>query len=262
MPRPIPLAGTATSMVADLPTPAGTVTVRVHEWVEGRPVHDDTTDPDLAAAIGKILALIHTLPVPCPHTEPIGLAHTHPDDHLVDLLRRARSGGHPWSSDLDRARGAYQTVRELAASPRRRTWRLITTHRDLSPKNVLLTPTAGPAIVDWDVAGPWTVQEETAAAAVEWAGVLAHEPHRDAVRALVDDYRHIAGPVEFPGPEIFAGWLIKHANWTEMHLRRALDDTLPDHRRLAADQAVPELLDQLRRFTAGVAGWTRWITSA
>jgi Ser/Thr protein kinase RdoA (MazF antagonist) len=262
VPRPIPVAGTTTTMLADLPGTAGTVTVRVHEWVDGRPLPDDTTDPALAAGIGTTLAHLHALPVPCHHTKAIGLTHTQPDDHLIHLLQRARDGGHPWSSDLDRARDAYQTVRDLCDRRARWNWRLITTHRDLSPKNVLLAPEATPVIVDWDVAGPWTVQEETAAAAAEWAGALAHEPHRDAAHALVNSYRQANGQIEFPGPEVFAGWLVKHANWTEMHIRRALDDALPDHRRRTADQAVPGLLDQLQRFTAGAANWTRWLADA
>jgi Ser/Thr protein kinase RdoA (MazF antagonist) len=113
VPRPIPVAGTTTTMLADLPGTVGAVTVRVHEWVDGRPLPDDTTDPALAAGIGTTLARLHALPVPCHHTKAIGLTHTQPDDHLIHLLQRARDGGHPWSSDLDRARDAYQTVRDL-----------------------------------------------------------------------------------------------------------------------------------------------------
>jgi hypothetical protein len=117
-------------------------------------------------------------------------------------------------------------------------------------------------IVDWDVAGPWTAFEETAAAAVEWGGAFAHEPHRPAVQAMVDGYRHGAGPVAFPGVDVFAGWLVKQANWTAMHVRHALDDAVPEPRRRAVDRAVPELLEQLGRFTAGVPHWARWLDPA
>jgi hypothetical protein len=60
---------------------------------------------------------------------------------------------------------------------------------------------------------------------------------------------------------VFAGWLVKNANWTEMHVRHALDDTLPERRRHAADQAVPHLIERLERLTAGAPSWASWLAA-
>ncbi|WP_412538031.1 hypothetical protein R8Z50_19440 [Longispora sp. K20-0274] len=101
--------------------------------------------------------------------------------------------------------------------------------------------------------------EETASAALEWAGVLCGQPRRAAARALLDGYRAAGGTLTVPGPEVFAGWLVKRANWTEMHVRHALDDGLSPARRRAAGAAVPGLLAQLRRLTSGITTWSGWL---
>jgi hypothetical protein len=262
LPRPVPVAGAdKTELLAEASVDGSAVTLRVHEWVDAEPVPDDIAEPDLAAAIGGVLADLHRLAVPTRHEQAIGLWHTHSDDYLTGLAERARLRGYAWAGEFDRARAAYQTVRELVELRHRRTWPLITTHRDLGPNNVLLMAAHTPVVVDWDVAGPWTAVEETAAAAVEWAGALTGSPHREATRALISGYRASGGTLVIPGPEVFAGWLVKHANWTEMHIRHALDDTLPEYRRHTADQAVPELIEQLERFAAGTPSWTRWLLS-
>jgi Phosphotransferase enzyme family len=260
LPRPIPAVDSHDDAVlADVSSGGGTVTVRVHEWATGRPVPDDVAQPDLAAAIGGALARLHQLPVPCPHEQAVGLWHTRTDGHIAELAARARRQGHAWASDLDRARAAYQVIRDLADRRHHHTWPLITTHRDLGPKNVLLSAAHTPVIVDWDVAGPWTAVEETASAALEWAGVLTGPPHRDAVDALVAGYRAAGGTLAVTGPEAFAGWLVKNANWAEMHVRHALDDDLPASRRHAAAQAVPGLVAQLGRFADGASTWADWL---
>jgi Ser/Thr protein kinase RdoA (MazF antagonist) len=260
LPRPIPVAGSRDDAVlTDVSTGTGTATVRVHEWATGSPVPDDVAQPELAAVIGGLLARLHQLPVPCPHEQAAGLRHTHTDDHIAGLAAHARQRGYAWAPALDSARAAYQTIRDLADQRHHHSWPLITTHRDLGPKNVLLSAAHTPVIVDWDVAGPWTVVEETASAALEWAGVLAGPPNRDAVLALVTGYRGAGGTLAVTGPEAFAGWLVKNANWTEMHVRHALDDDLPSSRRHAAEQAVPQLVDQLERFACGAPSWADWL---
>lgn len=260
LPRPIPVPGHDGVMLADVSSGADTVTIRVHEWVVAGPVPDHVADPALAATIGGLLADIHRLPMPCQHEQAAGWWHTQTDDHLADLATRARRQGHAWASALDRARPAYQQIRDLADQRHRQTWPLITTHRDLSPKNVLLTAARTPMIVDWDVAGPWTAAEETASAAMEWAGVLTGPPHRAVVQALISGYQAAGGTLTVPGPEVFAGWLVKNTNWTEMHIRHALDKALPERRRHAADHVVPQLIEQLERFVAGAPTWVDWLT--
>ncbi|HEY1180338.1 MAG TPA: phosphotransferase, partial [Phytomonospora sp.] len=231
---------------------------RVHTWADAEPATGEP-DPPFAAHVGRALAAVHRLPVTCPHQHAEGLWTTHDDAHITALADRAKAAGEPWAADLDRARRAWRTVRELARSRRSRTWPLISTHRDLGPKNVLRDVEGRPVIVDWDVAGPWTAPEELAAASVEWAGVKTGPPDRAAVAALVEGYRAEGGEVTVDGPEVFASWLVKNANWTEMHIRHALDPTAP--RRERSRLAVPGLLPELSAYAAGVEEWTRWLSS-
>lgn len=228
--------------------------------MEASPVSDHVAEPDLAVAIGGMLADIHRLPVPCLTSRRSACGTptpttTSPSSPHVPGYRDTR--GRPHS----RARAAYQTVRELADQRRQLAWPLIITHRDLGPKNVLLTASRAPVVVDWDVAGHWTAAEEAASAALEWAGVLTGPPHHAAVHALITGYQAAGGALTVSGPEVFAGWLVKNANWTEMHIRHALDDTLPEHRRHAANQAVPQLIEQLERFALEAPWWADWLSS-
>lgn len=258
MPRPVLTpGGEALADIAD-GDGGGTVTVRVHTWVDAEPVDQGTTDAGLSARVGAVLARLHGLPIPCPHEVAAGLWAVHEDAYVAELAERAEAAGRPWASALHASREHWAAVRELASVRRERTWPLISTHRDLGPKNVLRTSGGDPVIVDWDVAGPWTAVEEAAAAYVEWAGVRTHAPDRRAATALLDAYASAAStPVAVTGPEVFASWLVKQANWTEMHVRHALDADAP--RRSYADRVVPGLLAELRRYADGVATWAEWL---
>ncbi|GIG64710.1 phosphotransferase [Phytomonospora endophytica] len=251
-PRPIPdIDGDHISAAA------GGVLARVHTWADGEPV-TGRPDPPFAARVGRALATIHRLPITCPHAQAEGLWTTHDDAHIAALAARAGAASESWAGDLDRARGPWQDIRDLAETRRGRTWPLISTHRDLGPKNVLRAPGDRPVIVDWDVSGPWTATEELAAASVEWAGVKTGAPDPKAAAALVEGYLDGGGDAGIDGPEVFASWLIKHANWTEMHIRHALDPAAP--RRERSREAVPGLLTELSRYVAGVGEWTRWLS--
>lgn len=242
LPRPVFTDGTA---IAEIP---GTGTVRVHEWAEGEPVPLGTRDPLLAARIGVHLATLHRLPITCGPTPAIA---THDDDHITALARK----GSPWARLMPAARDAWHVVRELTAQ--RVTRPAIATHRDLGPKNALTARGGFPVIVDWDVAGPWTADEELAAACLEWAGVKTGEPDRAAATALLEAYIGHGGKGRVGGAEALAAWLAKQANWTEMHLRHALDPGAARHD-LAAE-AVPGLLNELVRYAEGAHRWARWL---
>jgi hypothetical protein len=73
----------------------------------------------------------------------------------------------------------------------------------------------GPVALTWKVPG-----EPKCNAA---AGVLTGPPHREAAHALIAGYQAAGGTLTISGPEVFAGWLVKNANWTEMHILHALD---------------------------------------
>jgi len=257
VPAPRPVRSTTGDVLVDVDTPDGPALVRVHENASGWPA-DGYRHAPFNRRVGRTIAKIHALPIACPHDESTGLWQTHDDAYVAELADRAKSGGHAWAADLEALRGPWQYVRDLVEARKTRTWPLISTHRDLGPKNFLRGPGGGPWILDWDVAGPWTAIEELAGAAVEWAGVKRDEPARPATDALLDGYVKGGGTIDVTGPEVFASWLVKHANWTEMHIRHALDPDAP--RRDRSREAVPWLLDEFARYTAGVEEWTRWLS--
>ncbi|GLZ78843.1 membrane protein [Actinorhabdospora filicis] len=247
LPRPVFTGGAAIAEIDGL-------CVRVHEWAEGAPVPQATRDPLLASRIGVHLATLHRLPLACdPDAAP--MVATHDDAHLAALAGRAR--GRSWAGLMPDARRAWRVVRELAAERATVNRPVIATHRDLGPKNALTAAGGFPVIVDWDVAGPWTADEELAAACLEWSGVKAGEPGRAAARALLEAYAAAGGKGRVSGAETLAAWLVKHANWTEMHLRHALDEHAA--RRDLAEEAVPGLLGDLVRYAQGVERWAGWL---
>jgi hypothetical protein len=258
VPRPIPIAGAAdTALLADVPAGPNTVTVRLHEWVTGHALTDARPDPEPAAAAGAFLARVHHLPITCAHTEAYGMT-TPPDPaELADLAARAHRRHAPWAAHADTALATLRTVADLARARDHVAWPPIPAHRDLSPKNALRSAT-GLVVVDWDTAGPWTAAEEAASAAFEWAGAMSGPPRRDVVRAFAAGYRDAGGDFPAGRPEAGAGWLVKNAWWTAMHIRHALDPTLSDRRRKQAADAVPALVRTLTRLAEGVPVWATW----
>lgn len=190
-PEPIPVAGG--TCLADV---AGDL-VRVHRWVEGRPVQRRAR----LDQIGELTAKIHSVSEPFVDVlddEPwdvarwAGLADHHA---MPSALARVLSRAAPHLAALEAATAASGVATLHANS-----------HGDLDPKNTL---GVGDALValDWDAARPQPVVREAVTVALDWSG----DPGE--FRRVITTYGRAAGVLPPAGPWVLGGWVSALSGW-------------------------------------------------
>jgi hypothetical protein len=76
---------------------------------------------------------------------------------------------------------------------------------------------------------------------------------------MADGYREAGGRLEPTGPEVFATWMAKNAQWLTLQARRALGlAPASEPQRRAARAAVGNLLVEFRRAGERAPQWLDW----
>lgn len=223
--------------------------VRVHRWVVGWSPDSGPADASLAEQVGAWLADLHARRLPT--VERAGSTVSAAPSLVWDRYAAA-SVARPWSPHLRAARPAIDALVELVAAAPVRGQR-IGTHRDLFPRNALVT-VSGLTVCDWDVAGSWTAAEELAGAAVDWSGGILGPVEPAPFLAVFDGYRAAGGTLPDADEALWAGYLAKQLDWLEMHVRRAI--LPPDAAaRATAEHRLPFLLPRLVRQFGELPRW-------
>lgn len=234
-------------------------TVRVHEWINGEPLHSAPASAHVTKRIGALLARIHALELPTAATvaDVLGVRGARYWRHLCE---RVSAADLDWSPRLREALPVVQDLESQVDAARSSGARLIVTHRDLSPGNVILTPTGLPVAVDWDWAGPMVPAFELASAVVHWSNSSTTNAHQNAARALVDGYTDAGGSLPEGGPEIFAGMIAQGLAWLDICVRRALGERAhsTEHRHQAEEEAG-RVLNSLPSYLPSLEKWARWL---
>jgi Ser/Thr protein kinase RdoA (MazF antagonist) len=193
-----------------------TVCVRVHHWVDARPMPREPVDVATARWMGGVLATVHGLaltPVrPELYAGRVGLT-TH--EVWPDLVARSAAAGAPWA-------GALADAEPLArrASALLEPWddsRAVLVHADVDQKN-LLVAADGPMICDWDVVVPALASHDLAHAALTMASwrapLIAAE--------VIASYRAAGGAVERIAASDLGPALASRLGWVRFTVDRAL----------------------------------------
>lgn len=256
MPRPIPVAATGRCLGALTDTDDKHMTVRVHEWVEGKALQNNTIYPgDVAAPVAEMLARIHNLGMPS-DTPVVEAVRVFGDEYWRALAgRMAVVDGDlaailhellPALRDLE----AYLRVAHNDATP------LLVSHRDADMKNILRTSAGELMLVDWDAAGPVNPRHDLANTALVWAGVHLGDPLRASARAVVDAYRRSGGSTAPFRETDLAELVAVRLGWFEFNIHRALGERVRD----ASDREVGANVirrnrEQLPRFARSLDAW-------
>ena len=230
--------------------------VRVHEWVVGWSPDSGPAGAELAGQVGEWLARLHQLALPPASAGLRGLDTVSDVDTWRRLVDRVTAERHPVAAALTGALGHLDRAVDLVRS-RPRDGDVIGTHRDLFPRNALVTA-GGLSVCDWDVAGPWLAEEEIAAAAVDWSGGILGPVDAESFLAVLDGYRSLGGEPPAAEPEMWAGYLAKQLNWLEMHVRRVLDPPTPQAGAVAAHR-LPFLVPRLVRQVDELPRWVELV---
>lgn len=216
----------------------GSAPVRAHRWLDGRPAPIEPASEPLARWCGATMATIHRLALQPTRPEVFpardaGSAHRWPE--LLDQIASARV---TWEG---LARNATAAVREIAELHRAAVEEpMLMGHRDIDQKNILLDG-VGPALCDWDVAGPVRPRAEVADVAVS----MARWERWGIARATIDAYRQAGGEIDAITPVDLAPMLLSGLDWIVMNIDRSLGaDRSPADRALGT-RLAPELLGAL-----------------
>ena len=255
MPRPLPVPG-AERCYAELPGGEHPVTVRVHEWVEGRMPAPDDDFPALGRAIGEILGRIHGLALPGDRAL-ADLLTVHGAAHWQTLSERVQRADRPWAARLAQVLPAIAELEAVVIAARHDPEPAVMTHCDADVKNALITRDGRMLLVDWDAAGPASPRHEIVTAMLDWSGTYERDPDPATAHAVLAGYRAAGGAPPAADATAFAGVFKSGLNWLEYNLRRSLGERLQSEaqRQIAEDEVVMAL-EYLPRFAVS---WQRWL---
>jgi serine/threonine protein kinase len=134
---------------------------------------------------------------------------------------------------------------------------IIACHRDVNPKNVLLTPRGAPAILDWDSAGSHSARHEVAAVALTWAGIEVGEPDSRIVADVLAGYNDRDGIAGHLASSDAAGWVMPWLRFTEFNIARLFGrrGTIDAGESELAHQRLKLGLAQILRFSDAADRW-------
>ncbi|MEU4195689.1 phosphotransferase [Kribbella sp. NPDC026611] len=224
---------------------------RVYRWVEHA-----GTQPDVLGWLGRTMLQVHQL-------QPVGVGlprwwrdAVQPPATWEGWFAEARSRGASWAG-----LGADTLPHILAANARISSWcevapDLVTTHGDVKPHNVVISP-AGPVLVDWD-----SVRTDSAALEAARVAYIFGSGHARQIQRILTAYAAAGGNLTWPGPDLFLSVTRNHLQTLADHIRTALGETPTAHWMgdAAAIEAIitnklrtlPTQLDELRRLAVAV----------
>ncbi|MGW5362007.1 phosphotransferase enzyme family protein [Actinopolymorpha pittospori] len=196
--------------------------VRVSSWVSGREPRPD--DPGVSEWLGRTLATLHTL------EHPVDPDHALSDPPIpdlalwLDLAAQGEAAGRPWAADL--ARAAPELARLGAKTHPVDRDRLVFSHHDVQPSNVLFDPTTMQfVLLDWDGAGPIDPGRELASRLYTWH-VWDDRFDTEGARKTLRAYRAAGGHATIGEAEAYGG-LPDALGYIATQARDSLNDSLP-----------------------------------
>jgi Ser/Thr protein kinase RdoA (MazF antagonist) len=205
--------------------------VRAYAWVDGRPYDWGVVNPRVSVEVGKLLAMLHALPLPeaalaeAPWM-PLGRSRWEHFAERGDALRL------PWARLLRDKVPALVAWEEHIQQHTPKDAPKVPSQRDLHPPNVMRQCTGRHVLVDWEGAGPVQASADVATFALVWATPEGGtQPRADAVRAFIKGYRSAGGRFTSRGiADLMNRWLGLLA-WLRLNVERDIHqqpDATPD----------------------------------
>lgn len=190
LPRPIPTTD-GTLYATDFHDQRR-VWVRAYAWVEGAPYEWGFVNPKVSAKVGRLLAMLHALPVPEAELreDPWRPLEQH---GWQQLAQRGAEMKLPWADTLQSKVSRLVEWEAHVRSHMVNDEPVVPSQRDLHPPNIIRCGDGNHVLIDWDGAGAVNAREEVAKFALVWATPLDQAPRKEAVHALIQGYRSAGG---------------------------------------------------------------------
>lgn len=225
--------------VSRLPDSMGGSYVKVYDWVDGSEA--DPADPETLGWCGRTLALLHRAGEGTKETPGDWYERCPGQGEWAEVCEGARRAGVPWADALERfvVVRAVELARHVTPSRGRD---VVISHLDMRPQNVLVGHT-GPALLDWDNAGPVSAERELARAVHVWAG--GNDFCADSARRLVRGYVGAGGRAVIKGVESFSMLFATDLNYVRVQAECAIDPNVTAAQREFASEQVVGTLGRL-----------------
>jgi Ser/Thr protein kinase RdoA (MazF antagonist) len=221
---------------------AGVAAVRVHRWVEGAPASLGPATRELARWIGQTIARLHQIDRRARNRAVFPSLNVDNAGRWAELVEAAERAGAPWADLAAEVSGSVEAIARLASAGGERVGDEIMTHGDVDQKNIVISPTAGPHLCDWDVACPLVPSRDLAIAAMS----MATWKRLDVARQVIDAYRAADGPVDRLTVEDLGQPMMYGIDWIVLNIERALHlRPVTEPEAALGTQLVPQLLTQL-----------------
>ncbi|MET7572993.1 phosphotransferase [Streptomyces sp. NPDC005492] len=222
--------------VTHLAWSSGESHLKVYDWIDG--MRADASDPDLLDWFGRTMALLHRAGEGESELPSSWYERCPSDADWQELHTKVARAGLPWTDALGHfiTTSAVELAQWITPSDPAD---LVTSHLDLQPQNVLVTP-AGPVLLDWDNAGSAAAERELARALYVWSG--GNKGNVEAGTRVARAYRNAGGRAAVRGPHSFSMLFATDLNYVYVQAECAIDPTVtPAQREFASGQVVAAL---------------------
>ena len=199
------------------------------EWIEGKVLSVETVLPDQVEKIGDILFKLHT----------VDLMPTQFDlSSLNNLFYEYRFYKGEWEQLIDQAcalkikckdklQSLLPTLIEVSKSSQEaikkfKSTRLLLSHRDINPNNIIWQSDGSPLIIDWELAGLIHPSIEVVGAAFDWSIIRYDKIDEHRYHALIHGYQRAGGSftsVRMASTALMGVWL----SWLLVNLQRFIE---------------------------------------
>lgn len=195
----------------------------VFDWVDGASVFPGEINEKHCEAIGTILGKMHQRNIRCDGMEPEEEAIPLYDwENLLQKAKEQKAQTNPWLSQYEAAipdirawnQEAYDAQAVLAQ-------KLVISHRDLDPKNVMWNGIE-PVLIDWEAAGYVNPYQELLEVIHYWVDDGRGGLRRSLFEAIIKAYETYMDLSKAEWAAVFAGASGGMLGWLEYNLKRAL----------------------------------------
>ncbi len=202
------------------------IIVMVFPWVEGKTLTLNQVTIEHAKLIGAVVAAIHAANIK-PFDLPIPEAHFITAERWHALVDKALNKKLDWAivaknnlPNLMVWSETYQTAKQ------RLNKRLIISHTDMDPKNVLWPDDTSPVLIDWEGAGLANPTAEIMNVAIGWSGETELLFRENIFSSVIGGYCNSGGCIiESDMLDAFHGLIGGYLAWLEFNMSRSLDSS-------------------------------------
>jgi thiamine kinase-like enzyme len=198
-------------------------------------------DAGSAAWAGRTQAIIEGLAVPAGDQEVDPWSYRAPSrETWYALACRCDEAEQPWADRLRRTIPHLVALADLVSPPD--IARLIVTHSDFQPQNVLVDSDGRFVLLDWDDSSPSTRSRALAELINNWH-IRGTTIDHDGIRETLTSYREAGGTAHITEVADFGGAICGYLNYVHGQAELSLDHNQPINLRVDAGHRMPDLLN-------------------